>query len=63
MLRIPLDLFNITEELVNNLSSAILDLYNHPEKRKQMTEASHERAKLFDKETYAKNFFSALESL
>ena len=51
------------KNIVNNLSSAILDLYNHPEKRKQMTEASHERAKLFDKETYAKNFFSALESL
>ena len=49
--------------IVNNLSSAILDLYEHPEKRKQMAAASLKRAKLFDKETFAKNFFSALEGL
>lgn len=49
------------ENVVNNLVSAILDLYNHPDKRKQMSEASIERAKLFDKETYAENFFAAIE--
>lgn len=51
------------EHLVDHLAAAILDLYQHPEKRQQMSEASLERSKLFDKETYAKNFFAALESL
>jgi glycosyltransferase involved in cell wall biosynthesis len=49
--------------IVNNLSSAILDLYTKPDKRRQMAEASLERAKLFDKKTYARNFFNAIESL
>ena len=49
------------ENIVDNLASAILDLYQHPEKRKAMSLASMERAKLFDKETYARNFFKALE--
>lgn len=51
------------EHFVDNLAAAILDLYQHPEKRKQMSAASIERSKLFDKETYAKNFFAALEGL
>lgn len=51
------------EHIVENLASAILDLYNHPEKRKQMSLASLERSKLFDKEIYAKNFFAALENI
>lgn len=51
------------ENIVDNLATAILDLYQHPEKRKQMSAASLERSKLFDKETYAKNFFAALERL
>nr|MCR5680741.1 hypothetical protein [Prevotella sp.] len=48
-------------DIVNNLVSAILDLYEHPEKRQQMAAASVERAKLFDKDTYAKSIFQALE--
>ena len=51
------------DNIVNNLASAILDLYNNPQKRKQMSAASIERSKLFDKETYAKNFFEAIESI
>ncbi len=51
------------ENIVDHLASAILDLYQHPEKRQIMAAASLERSKLFDKETYAKNFFAALESL
>ena len=51
------------EHIVDNLAAAILDLYNNPEKRKQMSTASLERSKLFDKETYAKNFFAALEDI
>ena len=51
------------ENIVDNLAVAIQDLYDHPEKRKQMAAASLERSKLFDKETYAKNFFEALEGI
>ena len=51
------------DNIVDNLVSAILDLYNNPEKRKQMSSASIERSKLFDKETFAKNFFAAIESI
>lgn len=47
--------------IVNNLVSAIIDLYEHSEKRKQMAEASLERAKFFDKEAFTKNFFAALK--
>ena len=49
------------ENIVDNLANAILDLYKHPEKREAMAKASLERSKLFDKETYAKNFFAAIE--
>ena len=53
-------LLNTDEHFTENLAAAILDLYQHPEKRKAMSLASMERAKLFDKETYARNFFKAL---
>lgn len=49
--------------VVNNLKEAILDLYHHPEKRRQMAAAALERAKMFDKESYAENFFAALENI
>ena len=51
------------ENLVENLAAAISDLYEHPEKCKQMAAASLKRSKLFDKETYAKNFFEALKGI
>lgn len=51
------------EHFVDNLAAAILDLYQHPEKRQKMAAASLERSKLFDKETYAKNFFKAIEEV
>ncbi len=56
-------LLETDEHLIANLTSAILDLYHHPEKREQMAKASIKRARLFDKETFARNFFEALESL
>ena len=56
-------LLDTNEYFTDNLATAILDLYQHPEKRQIMAAASLERSKLFDKETYAKNFFTALESL
>lgn len=49
------------DHIVNNLASAIIDLYKHPEKRQQMATASLERAKLFDKETFAKKFLTVIE--
>jgi glycosyltransferase involved in cell wall biosynthesis len=49
------------EHFVENLTAAILDLYEHPEKRTAMAEASFRRSRLFDKDTYAKNFFAAIE--
>ena len=54
-------LLHTDEHFVDNLAAAILDLYQHPEKRKAMSQAGLERAKLFDKETYARNFYKALE--
>lgn len=56
-------LLNTDEHFVENLANAILDLYRHPEKREAMAKASLERSKLFDKETYAKKFFAAIEGL
>ena len=53
-------LLDTNEYFVDNLAAAILDLYEHPEKRKLMSEVSLNRAKLFDKETYAQNFLEAL---
>ena len=50
-------------DIVNNLVAAIHNLYDNPEKRKQMATASLERAKLFDEESYSKKFFAALECL
>ena len=53
-----------TDELfIDNLAKAILDLYEHPEKRKAMGKASLERSKLFSKERYAREFFEALEKV
>ena len=51
------------DNIVENLSNAILDLYEHPEKRQQMTSAALERAKLFSKENFIKNFFAAIKEL
>lgn len=53
-------LLNTDEHFIDNLAAAILDLYQHPKKREQMKTASLERSKLFDNETYAQNFFAAL---
>lgn len=55
-------LLDTDEHFVDNLANAILDLYEHPEKRLKMAEASAARSKMFDKDTYAKNFFKAIVS-
>ena len=56
-------LLDTENHFVDNLVLAILDLYNHPVKRKQMAEASLKQSKLFDKEIYAKRIFAALEGM
>lgn len=49
--------------IINNLAAAILDLYLHPQKRKQMSSASLERSRFFDKETYANAFFDVITQI
>ena len=56
-------LLETDEHFISNLASAILELYKHPEKQRKMATASIERAKFFDKGTYADKFFAALEGL
>ena len=53
---------NDNNTIVADLANAILDLYAHPEKRKQMSEAAIKRSQQFSKERYAHNFFKVLES-
>lgn len=50
------------DNIVENLADAITDLYEHPQKRKEMAQASLKHSKLFDKDTYARNFFDAIQS-
>lgn len=50
------------ENIVSNLASAILELYQHPEKRRAMSKAALQHAAYFDKERYAKDFFKAIET-
>jgi glycosyltransferase involved in cell wall biosynthesis len=56
-------LLETDENFVDNLAAAILDLYQHPAKCQQMSAASLERSKLFDKETYAQKIFAAIEGI
>jgi len=51
------------DNIVEDLVSAIMDLYHQPTKREQMAKASLERAKHFSKNTYTKNIFAKLEEL
>ena len=54
-------ILNIDDSFINDLASAIIELYHNPEKRESMSRASLERSKLFDKERYAREFFEAIE--
>jgi len=56
-------LLDTDEHFIDNLAAAILDLYQHPEKRSKMAAASIARSRMFDKDTYARNFFKALEEI
>jgi glycosyltransferase involved in cell wall biosynthesis len=49
--------------IVENLSAAIIELYEHPEKRMKMSAAAILRAQTFSKENFVKNFFAAIKDL
>ena len=51
------------KNVVDNITSAILELYNQPDLRKQMAKESINRALSFDKDLYNKNIFAEIESL
>ncbi len=48
------------KDIVNNLAAAILDLYENPEKRRQMAADGLSRSWFFDREPYSEKFFEAL---
>jgi len=56
-------LLNTDEHFVDSLTDAIRLLYEHPEKRKAMSEISISRSQMYGKEAYARNFFKALDAL
>jgi len=51
------------DNIVDNLVTAIIDLYEHPEKRKQMATRALERSQIFDKGTFTRHFYAELENL
>jgi glycosyltransferase involved in cell wall biosynthesis len=54
-------LLSTDEHFIENLASAILDLYEHPDKRKLMSEASIVNSKYYNHKRYAEDFFNALK--
>lgn len=56
-------LLDTDEHFVENLTSAILKLYEHPEIRQKMSEASIDNSKYYNHERYAEDFFKALEGV
>lgn len=54
-------LLKTDNHFVDNLASAILDLYEHPQKRQQMSKAAIEHSKYFNHLRYAEDFFKALQ--
>lgn len=48
------------EGIVSSLAAAILDLYQHPEKREAMSKASLAHSAYFNKQRYAEDFFKAI---
>ena len=49
------------QHIVDQLAKAIADLYDHPDRRKQMSSASLDQSRKFTKEEFARNYFAALE--
>lgn len=50
------------DNIVSNLSAAIIDLYQHPEKRNVMSHAALQHVTFFNKERYSREFFNAIAS-
>lgn len=55
-------ILDATKQLPAQISTAILELYQHPEKRQTMGQAALERSQLFSREHYAKEFFDTIAS-
>lgn len=53
-------LLDTDEYFVDNLATAIRDLYQHPEKRKALGQAGLLHSQYFNKERFAKDFFNSL---
>ena len=53
-------LLDTDECFVDNMATAIRDLYQHPEKRKALGQAGLLHSQYFNKERFAKDFFEAL---
>lgn len=51
------------DNVVSNLSQAILYLYNNPDIRKKLSFASKEKSFIYSKENYAEQFFKTLQSI
>ncbi|SEA82165.1 Glycosyltransferase involved in cell wall bisynthesis [Prevotella sp. tc2-28] len=56
-------LLDTDEYFVDNLATAIRNLYQHPEKRKALGQAGLLHSKYFDKERFAKDFFKAIQTI
>ena len=56
-------LLQTDEHFVKNLANAILELYQHPEKRKLMSKASIENSKYFNHQRYAEDLLKSLKGL
>ena len=48
------------ENIVEHLANAIADLYQNPAKRERMAKVAQERSRLFDKDTFARNFLTSI---
>ena len=53
-------LLTTNDSFEDNLTTAILDLYNHPEKRQQMSKAAIENSKYYNHQRYAEDFYRGL---
>jgi glycosyltransferase involved in cell wall biosynthesis len=56
-------LLDTDEHFINNLASSILDLYHHPDKRKEMSKASIANSKYFNYLRYVEDFFKGISSV
>lgn len=56
-------ILDTNNNFVDNLTASILNLYEHPQKRKQMSEAAVTNSKYYNRERYVNDFFKALENI